>query len=216
MLKGLIFDLGGVVVDWSNNISYNFIKDRYGVEFECVRRELERRLPLVQIGDLPERDWLREFFLFHGISPTTEHYHVWGDTFTDAKLDEGVVRIVHCLKQLGYKLGALSNIEPSRVAEMRKREILDFFDAVVFSSEVGLRKGSNIKSGEPDTTIYKLVLEKLVLESGECIYIDDFREYTEAAETAGIRSILFTDSEQLINELKSFGIDLGRANGCRT
>ena len=208
MLKGIIFDLGGVVVDWSNDITYNFIENRYGIDFECARSELERKLPLVQTGDLSERDWLREFFLFHGISPTVDHYHVWGDTFIDAGHDEDVVRIVRSLKRQGYRLGALSNIEPSRASEMRQREIMDYFDVVVFSCEVGLRKRSSIKSGEIDTEIYVLALERMGLQPGECLYIDDIKECTDAAEEAGIRNILFTDARQLINELLSFGIDL--------
>ena len=46
------------------------------------------------------------------------------------------------------------------------------------------------------------------LQPGECLYIDDNKECTDAAEEAGIRNILFTDARQLINELLSFGIDL--------
>ncbi len=151
---------------------------------------------------------MREFFLFHGISPTVDHYHVWGDTFIDAGHDEDVVRLVRSLKRQGYRLGALSNIEPSRASEIRQREIMDYFDIVVFSCEVGLRKRSSIKSGELDTEIYVLALEKMGLQPGECLYIDDIKECTHAAEEAGIRNILFTDARQLINELLSFGIDL--------
>lgn len=205
--KAVIFDLGGVLVDWSNSVTFRKIEAEYGIEYSEVKSELEERLPLVQMGLLGEREWLGDFFGSHGIEPSEGFEKLWGATFVNARNVEDMVAIVRTLKGRGLKLAALSNIEPSRAAEMRRREVMKLFDVIVFSCEVGTRKASSVSyDGPTGANIFKLTLDRLEFSPTECIYIDDNVECVEAAEEAGIEGILYLNPEQLRRELRLRGL----------
>ena len=210
--KAVIFDLGGVIVDWDNSVTYHAIEEEYGVDLDAVKSGLEERLPLVQMGLLSEEEWLRDFLGSKGIEPAEGFEEIWGTTFVDARNVDDVVAMVEELKERGLKLAALSNIEPSRATEMRGREVMGLFDVIVFSCDVGTRKASIVGYGGPTVeNIFDLTLERLGLSPTECIYIDDSVECVEAAGEAGIEGILYLSPEQLRGELSLRGLMNPRA-----
>jgi FMN phosphatase YigB (HAD superfamily) len=205
--KAVIFDLGGVIVEWDNSVTYRAIEEEYGVEIDAIKSGLEERLPLVQMGLLSEEEWLRDFFRSNGVEPSEGFEEIWGATFVDARNVDDVVALVEELKEKGLKLAALSNIEPSRATEMRGREVMRLFDVTVFSCDVGTRKASIVGYGGPTgENIFNLTLERLGLSPTECIHIDDNVECVEAAGEAGIEGILYLSPEQLREELNLRGL----------
>ena len=50
-----------------------------------------------------------------------------------------------------------------------------------------------------------LSIEAVGLKPEECIYIDDIKEYSDAASTIGIRGIHYTDHESLLTSLTGLG-----------
>lgn len=91
--------------------------------------------------------------------------------------------MVHEVKRLseqGHKTAILTN----NVREWRAwREVIpvDWFDVVVDSCEVGLRK--------PDPAIWNLTLDSLGVEAQRAIFLDDHPSNVEAAEKLGIAGI---------------------------
>jgi len=201
-IEGVIFDLGGVLVEWNNAVTYRYIEREYGVDFDTTKKELEKKLPLIQMGMLSEGEWLGEFFKSLGIDPPEGFDEIWGKTFADARINDEVLEIVKELKDEGLKLAALSNIEASRAAEMRRRGVMKHFDATIFSCEVGTRKVSDLNyDGPTGANIFEIVVKELGLTQRECLYIDDKAECIEAACEAGIEGILFVNPGQLKREL---------------
>lgn len=74
----------------------------------------------------------------------------------------------------------------------------DLFDAVVISSEVGLRK--------PDERIFRHALGLLGLDAAECVFIDDIAHNVRAAEALGIRGIHHTGPDTTIAELRELNL----------
>ncbi|GAA0573425.1 MULTISPECIES: HAD family hydrolase [Actinomadura] len=74
----------------------------------------------------------------------------------------------------------------------------DLFDAVVISSEVGMRK--------PDERIFRHALEMLGAEPAECVFIDDIEHNIRAAERLGIRGIHHTSPDTTIAELRALDL----------
>lgn len=72
------------------------------------------------------------------------------------------------------------------------------FDAVVISSEVGLRK--------PDERIFRHALTLLGLDAADCVFIDDIEHNVRAAEALGIRGIHHTGPDTTIAELRELGL----------
>jgi putative hydrolase of the HAD superfamily len=97
-----------------------------------------------------------------------------------------------------YRLGLLSNTnEWDYTYEIENIRVFPLFDTVTVSYRV--------KAMKPDKEIYLDALNKLDLKPEECIYIDDIREYADAACSMGIRGIHYTDHSSLIESLHLLG-----------
>jgi putative hydrolase of the HAD superfamily len=97
--------------------------------------------------------------------------------------------VVHCVRRLrdeGLKLGLLTNNVKEFGSEWRATFPVDeLFDAVVDSSEVGLRK--------PDPRIYRLTCERLAVEPSSAVFVDDNLDNVAAARAVGMEAVHFDD-----------------------
>jgi HAD superfamily hydrolase (TIGR01509 family) len=59
---------------------------------------------------------------------------------------------------------------------------------------------------KPDRKIYLDALDKLGVRAEESVYIDDVREYADAAGALGIKGIHYTSHEDLVRYLRSLNI----------
>lgn len=97
--------------------------------------------------------------------------------------------IVHRIRRLrdeGLKLGLLTNnVKEFGSAWRATIPVDELFDAVVDSSEVGLRK--------PDRRIYLLTCERLAVEPSSAVFVDDNLENVAAARAVGMEAVHFED-----------------------
>jgi putative hydrolase of the HAD superfamily len=83
-----------------------------------------------------------------------------------------------------YRVGVLSNADGTLRARLGEGlGILDLFDDVVCSAEVGCAK--------PEPEIYALACQRLGVAPAACVFVDDHGPNVEAAESLGMRGILF-------------------------
>jgi HAD superfamily hydrolase (TIGR01509 family) len=73
-------------------------------------------------------------------------------------------------------------------------KIADAFDDIVISAEVRLAK--------PDERIYRLAVERLGVDAGQAVFVDDVPENVAAARSAGLASIHFRTTRQTLSELE--------------
>ncbi|MHB8507829.1 MAG: HAD family hydrolase [Candidatus Dormibacteria bacterium] len=96
------------------------------------------------------------------------------------------------LRARGLRLCIVSNAAflPSMMrGQMRHLGLFDYFDATVFSSEVGLRK--------PHRAIYIEALRRLDLPAGECLFVGDrLREDVRGPGVVGIPALLTHEFRQ--------------------
>jgi epoxide hydrolase-like predicted phosphatase len=115
------------------------------------------------------------------------------------ELNFGLIKIIQELKEKGYKLGLLTNDTKEMAKDIREVEHLDkYFDLILVSGETGLTK--------PDKNAYMDFVNKLGIQPGELIYIDDSQTNLDVAEVLGISGILYTNPEDLNRQLKEKGI----------
>lgn len=88
----------------------------------------------------------------------------------------------------------------NNVAEAGWRATFPFelFDAVVDSSDVGVRK--------PDPRIYTELTRRMAVPAESIVFIDDLPENLPAATQQGIHTILFTGVEDLRDRLRGLGV----------
>ena len=94
-----------------------------------------------------------------------------------------------------YKIGLLSNIATDWITEtFLSADEQKLFDAFVFSHDAGTTK--------PDPKIYNLICEKLEVSADQAIFIDDVKDYCQAAESLGMRAVHYQDFKQMKNEIQ--------------
>ncbi len=201
MIKAIIFDYGNVISALDNNL---FLKEIAG----CSEKTVSELHELIYVqSDLPgqyETGLITsdEFFALTkklcGLSISqTDFIGAFTGIFTPIP---STLALIERLKP-DYMLGLLSNTnEWDFKYEIEKIRVFDLFDTVTVSYRV--------KAMKPDRKIYLDALNKLGLKPEECIYIDDIKEYSDAASAIGIRGIHYIDHNSLLESLASLGCNI--------
>jgi epoxide hydrolase-like predicted phosphatase len=114
-----------------------------------------------------------------------------------SRLDDTMLALFRRLHQAGVPTGLLSN---SWGGGYPRELFPDMFDAVVISSEVGMRK--------PEPRIFLHAAELLGLPPQECAFIDDIEANITAAAGLGFAGVLHTDTATTAARLAELlGID---------
>jgi len=98
------------------------------------------------------------------------------------------------LKELGHGLYYLSNMHKEILDYLLdNHEYINIFDGGVFSCNINLIK--------PSPEIYRYLINKYDLVPGECVFFDDVEENVTAAEKEGMKGVLFTTAECILDFL---------------
>ena len=198
-IRAVIFDFGGVLVDWSpHNLYRHFIKqpheiDRFlsEINFAEWNVQQDKGRPFAQaVAELSSE------FPQHARLISAFHEH-WEDSIVGSI--DGTVVILRKLKQLGYPLYGLSNWSAETFPLVReKHTYFDLFDDIIISGEVKLIK--------PDPQIFRFMLNKFKLEAQACLFIDDSMANIKTANELGFATIHFQSPAQLEIELSGRGV----------
>ena len=194
-MKNIVFDFGGVLVDWNphhlydkyfgsvekaewflNNIclySWNIQMDG-GKPFAEGVAELQAQYP----------EWSEAIAIYH-----TRWIEMMGGEV------EGMADIVKRLKVAGYGVYGLTNWSSETFPLVRdKYAIFKQLDGIVVSGEEHLLK--------PDAAIYKCLLERYNLQAEESLFVDDNADNVTGARNVGMKAVRFTSVAELERELK--------------
>ena len=199
MIKAIIFDLGGVLIDWNpKNLYKKIFKDE---------SEIENFLNTICTNDWnEEQDGGRTLeegteYLVKKFPEHSEHirayYERW-EEMLNGPID-GTVEILKQLKQSGnYKIYALTNwsAETFPIAQ-QKYDFLNWFDGVVVSGTERMRK--------PNPAFFQILLDRYNLTAEEVLFIDDNFRNVKSALNMGVDSIHFISPEELRAELVDRG-----------
>ncbi len=87
------------------------------------------------------------------------------------------------LKRDGFKLYITSNMDALHSAQMPEVPITRYFDGMIFSGEIGVRK--------PAEAFFKAALGRFGLSPDQCLFIDDLAENVAGAAECGIEGLVF-------------------------
>lgn len=198
-MKDIIFDLGGVLIDWNPRNLYKKIF--------ASTEEMEWFLNTVCTTQWnTQQDAGRPFA--KGLAVIKEKYPKYAAQIDDYfnRWDEmlggpikSAVAVLKDLKDKGYPLYALTNWSAETFPIARaKYDFLNWFDGIVVSGEERLVK--------PDPAIYARLLKRYQLHSSNCLFIDDNAANVSEAAHLGFETILFTGGDALRAELIRRGI----------
>ncbi|GAA4808036.1 HAD family phosphatase [Litoribaculum gwangyangense] len=202
-IDSIIFDLGGVLVDWKPEYVFldvfegNEEKTKWFLNNICTLDWNEQQ-DAGRTIDEANKTLIAQFPEFeHEIK---QYYGRWLEMLGGAI--EGTVKILDSLvKKDCYKLVALTNWSAETFPKaLEMFEFLHWFEGIVVSGEEKTRK--------PFEKIYNITLERFNIKAEKAIFIDDNLRNIEAANKLGINSIHFESPEKLLQQLKIYNIHL--------
>lgn len=195
-INTIIYDLGGVLIDWNPMYVYRDYFDSeekrdYFFEHICTtewNEEQDAGRSIVEATQLlvdQFPDWEQ---------PIRDYYGRWTEMLK-GPIHESVALFKELKDSGRFKLYALTNWQADlfNIALVRYN-FLHWFDGRVVSGEEKTRK--------PFPEFYKILLDRYAVSPQECLFIDDNLRNAEAAEALGINSIHFKNAEALKEELK--------------
>jgi 2-haloacid dehalogenase len=199
----IIFDLGGVLIDWNPEYLYldifggDRVKMNAFFELVCTMDWNENQdagYPLAQatedrIALFPEYEILIK-----------KYYGQW-----EEMLGEAISGSVQVLKKLidnpKFRVVALTNWSAETFPVALKRfDFLHWFEGIVVSGTE--------KTRTPYSEIYQITLDRFNIDPSEALFIDDNLRNIKGAKALGINGIHFSTPEELIKDLNNFKIKL--------
>jgi 2-haloacid dehalogenase len=196
----VIFDLGGVLIDWNPRYFY---RKRFGSD-EAV---MEHFLTHVCTPDWNiQQDAGRTFaeaseLLCRSHPQLREHIEAWLPGFADMMSGaiQGSVDILAELRARGTPVYALTNWSAETFPYALKRfEFLSWFADIAVSGQLKLIK--------PDPAFYRHLLSTHGLQPERTIFIDDAPHNVAGGAAVGLHALQFTDPETLRRELVALGM----------
>jgi 2-haloacid dehalogenase len=198
-IDAVVFDLGGVLIDWDPRYVYRPLFDNPA--------DMEEFL-----GSVCTPDWHRAHDLGADIRQSCEQLArrypehrdmimVWaerGEQMAAGQFDD-TVQVLGNVKAAGVRCYALSNMEPDAFRVRRARfPFMDWFDAYVISGLEGVAK--------PDRRIFEILLRRHGLRPQACVFIDDQARNVAAARELGLVGLHFSSAARLRQDLSDLGL----------
>lgn len=202
MIDTIIYDLGGVLIDWNPMYVYE----------NYFEKESDRTFFFENVCT---SEWNEEQDAGRSIAEANElliaQYPDWEQAIRDfygrwTEMIKGPIQesidLLATIKATGnYKLYALTNWSAETFPYAIKHfQFLSWFQGILVSGEEKTRK--------PYKEFYLKLLEKYDIHMEKAVFIDDNLRNIEAARQIGIKSIHFTDATSLKRMLPDFGINL--------
>jgi epoxide hydrolase-like predicted phosphatase len=201
--RGLLVDWGGVM---TSNVfdTFRAFCESEGLERHAIRdrfrndRASRELLIALEMGQLSEEEFEPKFAAILGVPAPGLIDRMFGA----GQSDEQMLGVVRRVRAAGIATGLISNSWGTRRYD--RALLAELFDGVVISGEVGMRK--------PAPNIYLLGAERIGLEPGMCVFVDDLQFNLEPAAELGMATIHHRDYELTIRELERlFALELHRS-----
>lgn len=198
-IETVIFDLGGVLIDWNPRYLYRKIfKSEEEIDWFL------NNICTAEWNDLQDAgrtfaEGTEELLSKHPgwEEPIRAWYSRWEETISGPV--DGTVEILQSIKGSGHRLYALTNwsAESFPIAQ-RKFEFLNWFHGIVVSGVEKTRK--------PAPEFYRILFTRYDVEPGRAVFIDDNVNNIKAGKELGLNVIHFTSAQQLKSDLQKFGL----------
>ena len=197
----VVFDLGGVLVDWDPRHLYRDLIDDAA--------EMERFL-----AEVCTLEWHRHHDVgrpfAEGVAELVARHpehrdliEAWEHRFDEMFVGDlpETVEVLADVVALGDPVYALTNWSVDGwPAAVERFEFLAWFDGIIVS---GLEEVA-----KPDREIYDLLVRRHGLDRARTVFIDDWDRNVDGARAAGLQAIQFTSAEQLRTDLAELGLPI--------
>ncbi len=187
MIKAIIFDCFGVFTEdgWLA-FCQKFSTKATIDELRYINHQVDR-------GRMAYEDFLEAVCTLTGARRHEAHKIIT----TTHHPNEALFTYATTLKELGYKLGMISNVGDD-LTNYLPQTYVDLFVVITLSYQVGVIK--------PNAAIYYEHIDQLGVEADECVFFDDRESNVIGAQTVGMHAYVYTTIEQVRKDLKNCGV----------
>jgi HAD superfamily hydrolase (TIGR01509 family) len=202
MIKALIFDCDGVLVDTerdAHRVGFNRAFAQMGIDAEWDV-ELYGKLLLVAGGKERMRAYFDEYDWPEGadtpeakdeliVALHKTKTQITSELVSSLPVRPGVLRIIDEARDVGVKLGVCTTSNPKFIDA-----VLDLFGPERKAAFDFVHAGDVVAKKKPAPDIYLLALETLGLPPHECMVVEDSRNGLLAARGAGLPTLITTST----------------------
>jgi putative hydrolase of the HAD superfamily len=153
---------------------------------------------LLELGEIEQADWNAGF----GALLKIKADDLMERLLLDLLPAHQVLGVVRDARRVGIRTAVISNsLGREPFDPYAKYDLWNAFDAVVLSTDLGVRK--------PDSTIFEHTVDLLGLSASECVFADDTEENLPPAEALGMTVIHALDERVVAPKLRSI-LELSR------
>jgi putative hydrolase of the HAD superfamily len=203
MIKVITFDAGNTLIRLSRpvGVTYAAVAKRFGAELNPIDLEHGFRAAWKTVPRSPDvpgprpddgRSWWRDVVIQTlenaraEVEPFDDFFDAVYQEFTVPgvwRLEPGALELLQDLRQAGFRLGIISNFD-LRLREILKHVgVLDLFEQIVVSSQVGAEK--------PSPRIFEEALRRFAVEPAELLHVgDEEKADGEGARALGIQACI--------------------------
>jgi len=193
-VRNVIFDLGGVVLDWNPAAIvalFEPVPERQAALRQALFGHADWRL--FDRGTLTEPELIQRLQLRLG--STRAEVEAILDAIRNSLVEKPeTLELIRTLQGQGTPLYCLSNMPATIYTHLRQRHSFwDAFNGIVISGEVQMMK--------PEPEVFMHLLATFGLRAEESVFIDDLPANIESARQVGLHAICFKDAAQCRREL---------------
>jgi 2-haloacid dehalogenase len=199
-INTIIFDLGGVLIDWNPRYLYRKIfkseeEVTWFLENICTG-EWNDQQDAGRSFEEATNTLVLQFPEFE--EPIRAWYGRWHETISGPI--QGTVNTLRQIKDSGkYRLYALTNWSAETFPwALENFDFLHWFEGIVVS---GVEK-----SRKPLPEFFQILFDRYGISPQEALFIDDNLKNVRGAETVGMQTIAFENPEQLRRELRRMNV----------
>ena len=190
----VLFDLGGVIVNWHNSWLIEDVSDEFQLQEEKLSKEFYKNLPEISTGKINEKEF------WHAIGKELESKKLMNlnESLLNrifqkrCSLNNSMINLSKELSQKDITVGILSNTEPASYSVMENLTSLDHFEYKFLSYTIGHLK--------PEPEIYRHVIDNIPFPKEKLFFIDDLKSNVESARSEGIHSVQYINYDELLKE----------------
>ena len=196
----VIFDLGGVLIDWNPKYLYQKIFD--------TKKEMD-----FFFSEICTHEWNVQQDAGRSLADATailvdkhpeyqteiEAYYGRWKEMLGGVLESTVEILEHLHQKKEHRILALTNWSAETFPyALENFKFLQLFEGILVSGVEKMKK--------PDPEIYQLILDRYQIDAPRSVFIDDSAQNVKGAEALNINGIHFQSSELLRKDLKKFGV----------
>jgi 2-haloacid dehalogenase len=198
-IDAVVFDLGGVLIDWNPRYLYRQLFDDEAAMEDFLATVCTLEWHVAHDLGQSTAESCAELALEHPAHAAM--ILAWAERSEDmigGAIDE-TVSILADVRAAGVRCYVLSNMEPETFPlRLERFDFLHWFDGHVISGLEGIVK--------PDPKIFHRMLRRFDLQPSRTVFIDDSAVNVEAAREIGIKAIRFESPGQLRKDLEKLGV----------